>query len=163
MPALFTSTVGAPSWATTACDAVSRDARSVISQSRRTTDVPARAATSANAGDGDAVGRSNAATRAPASTSASTHTGPSLPHAPVTTAVWLSSRKIGSITTRPSEKPSRASGSRPRELCARLAQHLERQEIVLVKLLQRDPAQDALDLVGRNAAARRFHDDVVFR
>src|SRR5688500_20251472 len=98
---------------------------------------PARSATVLYAADAGAPASSNAATRAPASSSASTHTGPSLPQAPVTTAVWLSSRKIGSIT-------AGASVSRTRELCARLAQHLEREEVVLVERLQGDPSQHAL-------------------
>src|SRR5687768_5071666 len=122
---------------------------------------PARSATVLYAADAGAPASSNAATRAPASSSASTHTGPSLPQAPVTTAVWLSSRKIESITTRPGCNQTRVSVSRPRELCARLAQHLEREEIVFVNRLQRHPAEHVIEFVRRDPAARRLHHDVI--
>src|SRR5262245_14150799 len=50
--------------------------------------------------------------------------------------------------------------SRTSELDVRLAQHLEREEIVLFQRPQRHAAEDAFQLVRWNATAWRLHDDV---
>src|SRR6185503_20107174 len=147
MPALLTRMRGTPSHFCTACAAASIDCRLVMSMSARTTRSVKRSWTATNAGDAFAPGRSSAATRAPASSKASTQMGPSLPQLPVTTATWPSRLK-------------RSLTLRTRELRALLGQHVVRQEVVFVQRLGGDHAEHAVELVGRNAAARRLHHDV---
>src|SRR5262245_1217538 len=159
MPALFTRMDGSPMRAATDTAAASIDARFVMSQSKHCTPSPTRCLTSSNRAVGTAVPRSSAATRAPASTSASTQIAPSFPLAPVTTAIcW--SREKRPLTDFARREPECVDWSRTRELWVGLAQHLEGQEVVLVKRLERDPPDDLVELVRRDPAARRLHDDV---
>src|SRR6187200_1061701 len=131
--------------------AASIDSRFVMSQSKDWIALPARLVSSSNLAVGTALAISSAATRAPASMSASVHTAPSLPLAPVTTAMRLSREK------RPFTEASRTRGHR----VVRLAQHVERQEVVLVERLERSPADHLVEIVRRDAATWRLHDHVL--
>src|SRR5215204_3540085 len=131
--------------------AASIDSRCVMSQSKQRIAGPARLVSSSNLAVGTALSISSAATRAPASMSASVHTAPSLPLAPVTTAMRLSR-----------EKRPFTEASRTRELgVVRLAQHVEREEVILVQRLECGPANDLVEIVWRDATSRRFHDHVL--
>src|SRR5687767_7293715 len=145
MPALLTSTSGSPSVFATSSAAASIERRSVMSQSMRRSLSPAPLATAANAADAAVPGKSNAATRAPASSNASTQIGPSFPQAPVTTAT--SSSRRNPLTLRPcSGDPELAEGSRTCELDVP-AENLESEKVVLVQWLQRRVPEDLVELI----------------
>src|SRR5688572_16564552 len=138
MPALLTSTSGAPCLSATASSAA-RSMTSAVSSS------PARRSPSR---------MSTPTTRAPAFASASVQTGPRFPSAPVT------------IASRPSSGRSAVMrgaglGQLPGVTRQRLFQQLERQRLVLRHGMPQRAADEPVQLVRRKAVARRLHRDVI--
>src|SRR5215211_3029105 len=140
IPALLTSTSGAPSSAIRSRTA-SSEARSVTSPCSRR-----------HAGSDSPSDRTSMpTTRAPAPARALTQTGPSFPSAPVTMASEPSSGRSSDI--------ERTVGA-GRDLRDGLLQQLEGERRLLVHRLAQRSAEEALDLVRRQPIARRLGGDV---
>src|SRR5687767_3884126 len=140
MPALLTSTLGAPNWSRQAPSAARRSVADRMSH-LRTAKRPRCAAPSAFSGSGSGASRrSSASTRAPLPSNAPIHTGPRLPRAPVTTAVSPSSAKSGAL--------------------ARLLDHVDRKRLLRAHIHGEPLADQAVQLVRREPAAGGLHHDV---
>src|SRR4051812_6872067 len=138
MPALLTSTPGAPYRSATASSA----ARSVTSASA-SSNAPPAASLSASA---PSLRTSMPSTCAPAPARDVTHNGPRLPSAPVTTA---------------SVPASGRSGTAAGDGVGRRLQDLEGQRLVGDHRVAQRAADQPVELVGRQAVARRLRRDVV--
>src|SRR5215216_5338203 len=143
MPALFTSTEGISCSASTRSRTASSDPRSTTS--------PASSAAQPRGASAPSARTSIPTTVAPASASAAIQTGPSFPSAPVTTATTPASglsalnalAALGELLLR-----------------HRLVQQFERQRGVGPHRMTERAPDEAVELIRREAVARRFRRDV---
>src|SRR6185436_15884997 len=140
MPALFTSTLGGPSRLMQSASAARRSSAERISHLRSAKRSPCCAASFFTGSGSGNSRKSRPKTRAPLCSSARIQTGPRLPKAPVTTAVSPSRLKSGAV--------------------ARLLDHVDRQRLLRAHVDREPLADQALELVRRQAAAGRLHHDV---